>query len=200
MTLSLITGTPGSGKSLTMAGRIRHWLKRGRLVIANFDINHDTEGYEYFVFIENRDMTPELLEQYSNDWFSTRPFDEDSILLVIDEAQIVFSARSWNDKDRAEWLYFFSQSRKYGFAVWLCTQIDTSIDKNLRLLVEYQYICRKTNNYGLLGMFVSLFMGKRPLIARVQYWYPMKQRLACDWFIGKRKDFALYDTRKRFER
>lgn len=198
MTLSLITGTPGSGKSLTVAGLIRNWLKRGRLVVANFDINHETKGYENFLCIENRDLSPQRLEEVSESWFDTRRFEEDTILLVIDEAQIIFSARSWNDKLRPEWLYFFSQSRKYGYSVKLLTQIDTSIDKNLRLLVEYQYICRKVNNMGLVGTIAGLFLFKRPLICRVCYWYPMKQRLSCDWWLGRKSDYQLYDTRKRF--
>lgn len=199
MTISLITGTPGSGKSLTMASRLRWRLRRGRPVIANFDIASSTPGYEYFHEIQNADLSVSRIVEISDSYFAEHPFREDSVLLVIDECQINFSARSWNDKGRSEWLAFFSQHRKYGVEVWLITQFDTAIDKNIRLLVEYLYSCRKLNNVGWIGFFVNLFTFGHPVILRVKYWYPMKQRLSSDWTLGTSRDYSLYDTRKRFE-
>lgn len=200
MTISFILGTPGSGKSLTMASRLRYQLIRKRPVIANFDVNHETKNYEgYFHYVSNSELTPELLTQISDEYFTTNEFHEDKILLVLDECQILYSARSWGQKGRDKWLAWFGQHRKYGVEVWLVTQFDTAIDKNLRLLVEYSYSCRKLNNVGWIGFFANLLFLGHPVICRVKYWYPMKQRLGSDWTIGTKRAYSFYDTRKRFE-
>lgn len=199
MTISLILGTPGSGKSLTMASRIRWQLRRGRPVVANFDVNPRTKGYQNFHCVDNPNLTPDLLIGIADDYFQDHPFREDRVLVVIDEAQILFSARSWNDKSRAGWLSFFSQHRKYGIEIWLVTQFDTGIDKNMRLLVEYSYICRKVNNVGWFGFIVNLLTFGHPLVCRVKYWYPMQHRISSDFTLGTKRAYSFYDTRKRFE-
>lgn len=199
MTISLITGTPGSGKSLTMASRLRYQLIRKRPVIANFDVNHSTKNYdEYFHEIPNSELTPERIISIADQYFESNHFREDRVLLVLDECQILFSARSWSQKGRQDWLAFFSQHRKYGIEVWFVTQFDTAIDKNIRLLVEYLYICRKLNNLGWIGFFVNMFALGHPVICRVKFWYPMNKRVGSDWTLGTKRNYDFYDSRKRF--
>ncbi len=42
MAINFFTGTPGSGKSLHMSMIIDKWLRDGKNVIANFEINEDS--------------------------------------------------------------------------------------------------------------------------------------------------------------
>lgn len=94
--IMLYSGTPGSGKSLHTARDIRDSLgAKRRPVIANFDVNPRTRGYrERFTYKPNNDLTPEFLIQFAEDYWKGRKVREDAILLVIDEAQLVFNSRT----------------------------------------------------------------------------------------------------------
>ena len=154
MTVYLYTGTPGSGKSLHLA-KLLYWdLKLGRPVIANFDVN--TKHNKSFYKVENEDLTPEYLVDFANDYFRTQEFKEGSIQLYIDESQVIFGNRDWRNADRAGWIRFFTQHRKFGYNVFLVAQHHEMIDKQIRALVEYEVMHRKLNNVGLLGNVVNL--------------------------------------------
>lgn len=88
MTISLYSGTPGSGKSLHATARILKRLKRGRPVIANYSLLRDKIPHpELFVYADNSELTPQMLVEFSRGWFGAHDFAEDSILLVVDECQ-----------------------------------------------------------------------------------------------------------------
>lgn len=88
MTMSLYSGTPGSGKSLHATDRIRRRLKRGLPVIANYNLDKETIPHpELFTYLDNTELTPERLVDFARGWFGTHRFGEDRILLVIDECQ-----------------------------------------------------------------------------------------------------------------
>ena len=88
MTMSLYSGTPGSGKSLAATGRIYKRLKRGLPVIANYNLDKDVIPHpELFTYMDNEQLQPQRLVDYARRWFGTHRFGEDRILLVIDECQ-----------------------------------------------------------------------------------------------------------------
>jgi hypothetical protein len=60
---------------------------------------------------------------------------ESSRLVVIDEAQLVYNCRDGRGRG-AEWLQWFSQSRKFGTDVFLVAQDYQMIDRQLRMLCE----------------------------------------------------------------
>lgn len=206
--IKLYTGTPGSGKSLHIAERIYYTLRAGRPVIGNFSIDlekvHKKKKDKLkYTEVDNLDLTPTFLINYSRKYFGDRKIKEDEILLVIDEAQIIFNARDWQrtnskkDENGIGWLQFYSQHRKYGFEVVLVAQFDGMIDRQIRSLVEYEYKHRKLSNFGLAGKIMSfIFFGK--VFCAVAYWYPIGERLGADWFIAKRKIYEIYDTYKDY--
>ena len=155
--ISIYTGTPGSGKSLHIAQRIYHGLKFGRKIICNFDINLDKVSKKKknkldFMYIPNDKLKPRDLISISAEYFSDKGrVEEDCILLVIDECQIIFNSRSWQDQDRAGWITFFSQHRKFGYEVVLIAQFDEMVDRQIRSLIEYNCIHRKVSNFGIVG-------------------------------------------------
>lgn len=88
MTISLYSGTPGSGKSLHATERIRARLKRGLPVIANYNLDKTKIPHpELFHFIDNQDLTPSAIVDVARGWFGTHRFGEDKVLVVIDECQ-----------------------------------------------------------------------------------------------------------------
>ena len=197
----LYSGTPGSGKSLHTARDILDALKVKKLpVIANFDINSDTRGYdERFTYRDNMSLTPDFLLKFSDDYFKGRKVREDRILLVIDEAQLVFNSRNWNQGQRMAWIEFFSQHRHFGYKVILIAQFDRMIDRQIRSLVEIEVNHRKMGNFGVKGLLLSLpFRGR--LFLAISYYYGLKEKVSTSFLLPRRRYFRLYDSYSRFRR
>lgn len=198
----LYSGTPGSGKSLHTARVVLNDLRRGIPVIANFDINRNyvRKGIENFTYIETFDLCPDWLIQFSKEHFHDRKIKEDSITLIIDEAQMLFNPREWNMKNRLDWLKFFQMHRHYGYSVILVSQSDMMLDKQIRSLIEYEEIHRKLKNYGFKGILLSIMLLSTNLFCVVKYWYPMKLKVSNEFFRLHKKYYNLYDTYNEFGR
>ena len=196
----LYSGTPGSGKSLHMAQDIYWWVKNGHTCIANFDINVELirKAKGSFYYLDNIHLSPDLLIKFSKVYFSDHKFKEGSIRLYIDEAQLLFNAREWNQKGRKDWLSFFTQHRKYGYDVYLVAQFDKMIDKQIRSLIEYEYIHRKLKNYGALGQIMNAVAGGG-LILAVKRWYPIGEKIGTETVRINKKYYSLYDTLNTFK-
>lgn len=197
--IDLYTGTPGSGKSLHTASVILSVVYR-QPVIVNFEIILKNEKMlSNYHYLENEELTPAYLIKFAKDyWFKkgTR-VKEDHILLIIDECQLLFNCRDWGNKSRASWLSFFTQHRKLGYHIILIAQFDSMLDKQIRSLVEYQYIHRKVNNYGLAGKVIG-FLCFGNLFCIVKVWYPMKERLSSSFFKAHKRIYKIYDTYNTF--
>lgn len=198
----LYSGTPGSGKSLHTASLIYHRLQNNKAVVANFPINFDAirkkkkkgKSIDFpFLYYDNLDLSPSVLVKYARVYFGGKPIKEGAIVLIVDEAQIIFNSRDWNAAGRRDWLKFFTQHRKYGFDVVLVAQYDDMLDKQIRALIEYEVIHRKASNFGLFGKILG-FLTFGQLFCAVRYWYPIKERVSADWFRLKKKYYKLYDT------
>lgn len=193
----LYSGTPGSGKSLHVAERLYHLLRAGRPVVCNFNINLDripSKRRELFHYRSNSDITPEYLIEFSQQHFQGKKVRESSLLLVIDECQLMFNAREWNKAGRDRWLSFFTLHRHYGYDIILVAQFDRMIDRQIRSLIEYEFIHRKVSNFGWRGWILcTVFMSPKLFVA-VKVWYPMKEKVSSEFFKCKKKYYSLYDT------
>lgn len=200
--IALFSGTPGSGKSLDIAQIIYYRVRFGdRRVICNFDINLDKikkPHKEIFTYVPNDKLNPKKLIEISKDYFKNHKFKEGRILLIIDECQLLFNAREWNSSGRSEWLSFFTQHRKYGYDVFLVAQFDGMVDRQIRSLIEYNYIHRKVSNFGIGGKLLSLFGGGK-LFVCVKVWYPLNQKVGSEWFRASKKYYQIYDTYNTFD-
>lgn len=193
--INLFTGTPGSGKSLDMARYIYSFNRRKIPVICNFEVNKKMLKYpDLFFYLENEDITVDFLKNFSLQFFNCDRVREGSIKLVIDECQMLFNSRDWSKPDRAGWNKFFQIHRHFGYDVFLVTQFDSMIDKQIRSLVEYNYIHRKLKNYGIKGYFLSFLFLSPNLFISIKYWYPMKEKISSEFFKGRKKLYNLYDT------
>lgn len=206
----LYSGVPGAGKSLHAASDIRYALNKPgveRPVIANFPLGTRArvkrpQAFHYFA---NRDITPAMLMDFADAYWQTSgvPFREDWILLVLDEVQLVHNARNWQDKgtgrgdSRLDWLEFYSQHRKYGYKVVMIAQSAKMIDNQFRMLIEIEVNHRKVSTMGGVGAVVSmLFLGR--LYMWVSYLYQTSERLGMSTYLGKRRDWDMYDSYARF--
>ena len=127
----LYSGTPGSGKSLHCAMTVTNWARLGYPVICNFECNLEKYKRSKFTYISNDELTPERLKKISRDHFNGKRVKEGSLLLVIDECQLMFNSREWQKSGRANWLEFFTQHRKYGYDIILIAQFDRMIDRQI---------------------------------------------------------------------
>lgn len=189
----LYSGTPGSGKSLHAAQVIVNRSRQGRPVIANFEAELSKYKKANFTYVSNEDLTPDFLISYARNYFVGKRVKEEAILLVIDEAQLIFNSREWDKKTRMAWISFFSQHRKYGYRVILIAQFDRMLDRQIRSLIEYEFIHRKVSNYGWQGWLLGLLCGGKLFIA-VQRWYPLKKKIDHEYFVAKKKYYQIYDT------
>ena len=194
----LYSGTPGSGKSLHLASVIYWTVKKGDNVIGNFEVNeHKLKGKGKYIYINNELLSPFTLTDYSREYYKTHKFREGGLLVVIDEAQILFNSRDWGQKGRSDWLSFFTQHRHFGIDVILVAQFDRMLDRQIRSLIEYEHIHRKVSNYGWKGWLLSFFcFGK--LHVDVKVWYPMKERVGSNFFIARKNLYSLYDSYNSF--
>lgn len=201
--IELYSGTPGSGKSLHTASVIRDRLQFHRcVIIGNFPVNVAAvkKRKGYYLYVSNDRLNPERLRKFSERYSRhlKRRLKEEEILLVIDEAQLLFNSREWQLISRSGWLSFFSQHRHYGYHVILAAQFDRMLDRQVRCLIEYENIHRKVSRFGKIGSFLG-FIFRGNLYVSVTYWYPVKEKTGSDFFVGKKSLFALYDTYTHFE-
>lgn len=202
--IEMYTGTPGSGKSLHCAQTIKKWLNiYGDPVICNFEFRADMcrmrKGGIYLK-VDNDYLCPEFLIWFSEYYKNARKLDrvpEEKILLVIDECQLLFNCREWNVKGRKDWMSFFSQHRKLGYRVILICQFSEMIDKQIRALVEYEYLHRKVKNIGIYGKVMD-FVTFGNLHVAVKYFVPIKQRVGSTFFKSDKNIYLLYDSYTRF--
>lgn len=200
MSITLYTGTPGSGKSFHAAKDIVQRLKRGGGLICNFPVNENCVGKRLKAHVEywdNSELTASRLVAYAMEHHEIGK--EGQTLVVIDECQIIFNCRDFGRKDRNAWVTFFSQHRKLGFNVILITQSDRMLDRQIRSLVEEEVKHRKLNNYGFGGMFLTLFTFGRTWFISINYWYGgNKLKLGENVFPYRKRYAEVYDSYKLF--
>lgn len=198
--ISLFSGTPGSGKSLHLAEIIFARTNREKITIGNFDVNRNVlNNPEFYVYCDNQDLIPDYLINFSREYFRDNKFKEGAILLIVDEAQLIFNVREWSMVGRSDWIHFFTQHRKLGYDIILVAQFDRMLDKQLRSLLEYEYIHRKMSNFGWKGKMISIWTGNR-LFMCVQRWYPLNERIGAHTFLYNKRLGSLYDTLGLFEK
>lgn len=207
--ISIYTGTPGSGKSLHMASKIKGVLRRRNcMVITNFEIDRNkVPNGGYLVILDTDQLTPQNIKSIARDFWETRgeKIQESRIFLFIDEAQLFFNSRTWMKNQQKGWIDFFTQHRKLGFDVILCAQFAEMIDRQVRSLIEYQFIHRKVSNFGGMGFVAGIILffvglltfGK--LFVAIKVWYPINQRVGVDFFIARKGLYGIYDTYKIWE-
>lgn len=195
--IEFYSGTPGSGKSLHVAKRI--WIKlfiKKQNVIANFNINQELYNKKkrkgMFDYISNMELTPDYLIDYALS--NHTPGIENQTLVVIDECQLIFNSRDWQNKNRMAWIEFFTLHRHYGYNFILVSQMDRLVDRQIRALFEYDVVHRKINNFKF-----GQYMPFKVFIA-VTKWYNAKQKVGSEIFFFKKKYGKLYDSYMHFKK
>lgn len=209
----IYTGTPGSSKTLHAVKDIRYALTKpsstAQPVIANFEINYDArlKHMDAFHYFDNDEITPKMLTDFADDFWlhGGVPFHEDYLLLVLDECQLIFNARSWQDKgrrgrgdSRLDWLEFLSQHRKYGYKVILIAQSSKMIDNQFRMLIEVEVNHRACTSMGIFGTVMQILPFK--MFFWVKLLYQTREPLGMRPYVMQMRHARLYDTHARLNK
>lgn len=224
--ITFYSGTPGSGKSLHVAAEICRSIRDGVNVIANFEVNESClrrrfprkKKYGSFVYLSNGQLMsristgvpggamlspPDALYGFAVNFHKRNArgqIMEHQTLLILDEAQILFNSRTWQDSSRMEWVTFFTQHRKYGYDVIIISQLERLIDRQIRGCFEFEVNHKKVMHYKSFGALLSMpFKGN--LFVAVTHWYGAKGKdsvTGSKWFHGSRRLYSLYNSYKIF--
>ena len=198
----LYTGVPGSGKSLHAAQDVLDAVKcKGVTVIANFKCNESyfEKGFiksrkkGTFIYQPNEVLNVKDLVEFSKAYYKIHDFNENGLLLVLDESQLIFNSRTWQEESRADWVYFFTNSRHFGYKVILITQFAEMLDKQIRSIVEIEIKHRNMANFGFFGKVLSLLCGGK-LYACIGYYMGLKERISVKYVFGRRHLYHFYDS------
>nr|DAY37029.1 MAG TPA: zonular occludens toxin [Inoviridae sp.] len=141
--ITLITGSPGAGKTLYMVSMLAK--------------NKEFEGRRIFVDgipdlkIDNVEPFPEGCGIHNlHEWVKDE--DYQGAIFVVDEAQRFFPPRSGNTK-APELVEFLHVHRHYAIDLYLITQMPARIDKNVRDLVGAHYHIQKNRLGGRTKLY-----------------------------------------------
>lgn len=202
MTITLYSGTPGSGKSLHAARDILGLIRRDKPIITNFEIALDKatrhpERVKNYHYLPNEKITPDVLMQIAREYWGDRTPVEGGITVFLDECQLMFNSRDYQSKNRKSWLSFFSQHRKYGFNIILIAQFDRMIDRQIRCLIEWEFKHRRFGNFGKIGkVFTILTFGETFVV--LKYYYPCAEKVGNGFFRAHKRVYGIYDTYSTF--
>lgn len=189
--IRLFSGTPGSGKTLHAVHVMDWYNRRGKPVVSNFPLNAQYVKRPDLIVLPDDKLTPQMLIDYSAYWFQDKRIREGEILLVLDEAQLIFNARDW--QFNRPWISFFTQHRKYGYDVILIAQYDRMIERQIRSLIEYEEKHLKVSNLGgVWGLVMPIFLGRFRVYEK---WYNQDKMLVSQYRASYgRRCKLLYDT------
>lgn len=168
--IQLYSGTPGSGKSLHAAKEMIWAAQHKKFIICNFEINEQEKNLAKakIISMDNSQISAQWLVDFAMK--NHEPGKEYQSLLVLDECQLLLNTRLFNQKDRMAWISFFSQHRKLGFDVICISQNDRMIDRQIRVMFEYEVMHRKLSQAGSGGLWLRLLTGGEKFLA-ITTWY-----------------------------
>jgi len=170
--ITLLQGTPGSGKSSVMVTDMAEHLLSGGWIATNFSLvpnwldilcNYSLK-YRYFMDEGQRQLyrdslsrrawqvgTPDTVETLGKVMRSSVPRVREGMgKLFLDEAQFLFNSRNW--QQNSGFIEFFTQHRKLGWDVVLIAHTKDMIDKQIRGLIELETRIRNLQKIKLFGM------------------------------------------------
>lgn len=165
-----ITGELGSGKTMYAVKLIQEYLRAGRPVVTNLDLNLDKmmtiESEATAIRLPDK-PTRKHFDDLGDSYDVKSGYDESKFgLIVLDECLTWLNSRGWQDKERSGVLDWFLHARKHGWNVAFIMQSADYCDPQLReTLLTYHISCRKMGKYRIpfVGKLFGLRMPKGTL-------------------------------------
>jgi len=178
----LYSGKPGSGKSYHIVKTIISYLRHGKDVYTNVELNKDRMSEKmrrHYFYVNFKDISPEV--------FSTKRYKrEGEALICIDESQLIFNNR-FMEKYK-QWLWFLSQHRKFGYDIILASQSDRMLERGVRSLIEFEI------RHKPLWRIFPFFLLPFKVGLRIERWYGERVGKTIIPFILRKKYYSYYNT------
>lgn len=206
MAVYAITGKLGSGKSLVSVGRIFDYLRSGRPVATNLNLDLTKLFSARCKFNHTRLPDFPTVRDFEAIGRGTDSYNEDKNgLIVLDECGVFFNSRDWQTPERQDVIKWLLHSRKLGWDVILIVQDVAIIDKQIRLaLIEHVGICKRADRMGipfvgaLLGMLGFRLRLPRFHVCSVKYGLDLHALVVERWFYRGTLLQNGYDTKQVF--
>lgn len=207
MSVYIVTGKLGNGKTLVTVGRIRDAIRAGCRVATNLDINlkemfHRQAKNIDLMRIPDKPTIHDL--NAIGKGYDGHEYDESKFgLLVLDECGTWFNSRNWQDKSRKEVNDWFLHARKLGWHVYIIIQDISMLDSQARDAIgELLVTCKRLDKLRvpLVGGLIKTLTGFNPTMPRIhRAKVTYADGLISDvWVYRGNALFRCYDTRQSF--
>ena len=207
MSVYIVTGKLGNGKTLVTVGRIRDAIRAGCKIATNLDIDllamfHKQAKNINLMRIPDKPNIHDL--NAIGKGYEGSDYDESKFgILVLDECGTWFNSRNWQDKTRKDVNDWFLHARKLGWHVYIIIQDITMLDSQARDAIgELIVTCKRLDKIRVpfFAPLVKIFTGinlTMPRIHRAKVTYA--DGLISDVWVYRGNDlFNCYDTRQSF--
>lgn len=206
MAVYAITGKLGSGKSLVSVGRIFDYLRQGRPVATNLNLDLGKLFNLRSKFNYTRLPDFPTVRDFEAIGKGTESYNEnENGLIVLDECGVFFNSRDWQSQERQDVIKWLLHSRKLGWDVILIVQDVAIIDKQIRLaLCEHVGICKRADRMGIpfIGALFSMLGFKLRLprihVCSVKYGTDLHALVVDRWIYRGTMLQNGYDTKQVF--
>lgn len=208
MSVTIVTGNLGAGKTLQAVALIQKYLCEGKPACSNVDLNLKflvgAKAKEVRAFrLPDRPTSEDL--QLVGRGNKTKDESQNGIM-VLDECGIWFNTRNWNSSGRQDIINFLLMVRKMGWDLYILVQNISVIDKQARdMLPQYVAYCTAIDKMKipLISSLWRFFTGKAiPLpkihFAVVRYGTSYNGLKADSWFYMGRHLYSAYNTQQIF--
>lgn len=207
MSVYIVTGKLGNGKTLVTVGRIRDAIRAGCRIATNLDIDlkamfgKQAKNID-FMRIPDKPNIDDL--NAIGKGFDGIEYDESKFgILVLDECGTWFNSRNWQDKTRREVNDWFLHARKLGWHVYIIIQDISMLDSQARDAIgELLVTCKRLDKIRVpfIAPIIKALTGinlTMPRIHRAKVTYA--DGLISDVWVYRGNDlFKCYDTRQSF--
>lgn len=207
MSVYIVTGKLGNGKTLVTVGRIRDAIRAGCKIATNLDIDlkamfHRQAKNIQLMRIPDKPTIDDL--NAIGKGYDGKEYDESKFgILVLDECGTWFNSRNWQDKTRKDVNDWFLHARKLGWHVYIIIQDISMLDSQARDAIgELLVTCKRLDKLRVpfIAPIVKMFTGfnlTMPRIHRAKVTYA--DGLVSDVWVYRGNDlFRCYDTRQSF--
>lgn len=194
MTVYILTGHLGGGKTLFSVKQAQQYLQEGRRVASNmtFKLDHlchwsNKRIYTKLPLIPRAADLHGLGKAYEGDYDEKK-----NGLIVLDEAGTWLNSQDWKDKDRRELFRWVTHARKLGWDVILIIQSYEALDKQIRESVS-EVVLKAAHLNRILPLIGSMI--PQVYMTTARYYNPQGPKLYRRYMFGKGY-FGSYDTRE----
>ncbi len=174
MSVYLVTGVPGAGKSHETVRRfLVPAFENGRKVITNIGLNIEEIEKNYpkmkdLVEIKRGESeTGDPMEIYASSFTSPNDYKDNwknekgqAALFVIDEAHFVFGSDNCTKDKVVNMTNFITTHRKLGIDIIIITQTSDMLERKILKLMESCYSCEKLDYLGASNSYRVNFLRK----------------------------------------